>query len=125
MKKLIISLIISCFIFLFSISFTFAAPHKFRCGPKLVSIGDTSFEVFIKCGEPTASETTGAETVGRIRGRRVYMDSKDTVYTEIWYYNCGKNEFIRILTFEGGVLNSIELGGYGTGKSDCVGAEKR
>ena len=47
------------------------------------------------------------------------------IKVEKWYYNCGRHKFIQILTFKGGVLERIKLGEYGTGESDCIGAERR
>ena len=40
---------------------------------------------------------------------------------EKWYYNCGDNDFIYVLTFEGSKLKKEETEGYGKGKSDCKG----
>ena len=36
-----------------------------------------------------------------------------------WYFNCGKNDFIYVLAFEGDTLKCEETGSYGKGKSDC------
>ena len=71
-----------------------------------------------------------AGTTGRTKGRKTRKISDKTkgTYlkekkkpTEKWFYNCGENDFIYVLTFEGGILKSEETGSYGKGKSDCKG----
>lgn len=76
---------------------------------------------------------TGSKTIGKFRAEsnrrsrsKIYgVYSEETERVEKWHYNCGKGKFIYILKFRGGVLKEIERGGYGSGKSDCVGANKR
>jgi hypothetical protein len=80
------------------------------------------------CGQPSIKEATGSQTEGSYRGsirprgrgryttRGTYSETSENV--ETWYYNCGRNKFIQILTFKGGVLVDIEGGGYGSGKAD-------
>jgi len=67
-------------------------------------------EVLLKCGKPTLWEETGSAFSQKV---------------EKWYYNCGSHKFIQILRFKSGVLERIKLGGYGKGKSDCMGAARR
>jgi hypothetical protein len=68
-------------------------------------------------------ETIGTETRGRswswsdrdykdrdIR-RRLY--DENYIKVEKWFYDFGTHRLIHILTFEGGILKEIELGGYG------------
>jgi hypothetical protein len=40
---------------------------------------------------------------------------------EVWYYNCGENDFIYKLIFEDGKIANINTEGRGRGKSDCLG----
>ncbi|MCK7512258.1 MAG: DUF2845 domain-containing protein [Desulfobacterales bacterium] len=40
---------------------------------------------------------------------------------DIWYYNCGDNDYIYALTFENGILKKESTEGKGKGKSDCLG----
>lgn len=104
----------------------------------MVSVGYTTTEVIIKCGEPTWQEIIGFERVRRFReypkpsgpgdlpafGAFVEVQQK----VEKWTYNCGKNRFIQILTFRGGILKKVENGNRGVGPywtSDCVGARRR
>ena len=44
---------------------------------------------------------------------------------EEWSYNCGRNRFIHILIFRGGILETVKVAGYGSGDSDCIGLEQR
>jgi hypothetical protein len=48
--------------------------------------------------------------------------SEVSLVIERWYYDCGVHRFLKILTFQGGILKQIRDGGYGSGKSDCLGA---
>ncbi|MHC4184078.1 MAG: DUF2845 domain-containing protein, partial [Planctomycetota bacterium] len=96
-------------------------------GPNLVRAGDTTAEVLIECGSPTYKEVTRIETEKGYRETFPYGGTFGEVsqIVETWYYNCGPHRFIKILTFRGGLLKSIDTGDYGSGESDCVGAKKR
>lgn len=123
----------------------------FRCGDGFVSEGASKTKVLLECGQPTSKENAGfkKETgelaakkvkTGEKKAKRQKKDKKDKKDSkgkspvvsgeydnvskkrvEKWYYNCGDNDFIYILVFEGGVLKKEETGGYGRGKSDCQG----
>ena len=84
-----------------------SADDTFRCGSDLVSVGDTSGKVLLVCGKPSWSESVG------------YSDGLRNV--QIWYYNCGRDDFLYALHFVGGRLRRIESQGYGKGESDCRG----
>jgi len=115
------------FILLFFMGGVGTAFAGFRCGPKLVTIGDTKVEVIGKCGEPTFTEITSVVTGGSYGRNLPYGKSYDRVTqaVEKWTYNCGPHHFIKILVFRGGTLRDIETGDYGSGESDCVGAVNR
>jgi len=104
----------------------------FRCGDGFVSIGDSKTKVLLECGKPTSKEKVKIKrgrhyrTVEREKDegsdtKRVYLAKEKKKPVEKWYYNCGENDFIYVLTFEGGTLKSEETGSYGKGKSDCKG----
>lgn len=103
----------------------------FRCGDELVSIGDTKGRVLIQCGPPTHKETTSVKSRERdasyeagstLQGKtKVATRKTKTERVERWYYNCGANDFIYVLTFEGGILTAEDTEGHGRGKSDCGG----
>ena len=126
-------------IYVFSTLFFFAAWSDccaFRCGSGFASAGDSKTKVLLECGKPTSKEKAGSKKKKK-SSHKVEKESnqrqKSTHSTvrekpkplEKWYYNCGENDFIYVLTFEGGILKSEETGGYGKGKSDCQGREMR
>ncbi len=51
----------------------------FRCGSQLVSLGDRSFQVLKKCGEPVARETVGY-TIGDKNGYTGLTTACTTTY---------------------------------------------
>lgn len=69
----------------------------------------------------------GKDSTGGKDGRTVVRGEYDKVSKkriEKWYYNCGDNDFLYVLTFEGGILKKEETEGYGKGKSDCKGKDR-
>lgn len=100
-----------------------------KCGGA-VAAGDTMDEVVRKCGKPVKKEKTKskdpdatAKKAGRILDKRSnqykYRDQSKTV--EKWHYNCGKNDYIYILTFENGRYQREQTAGRGKGASQCKG----
>lgn len=69
-----------------------------RCGSQLVSVGDRSFEVLQKCGEPAFRDLVGY-SLGPYE-RREYK-------IEEWVYG-PDGGMLSILTFEGNRLRTIE-----------------
>ncbi len=86
------------------------ADDSFRCGPEIVSVGDTTGKVFTQCGAPTWKESVG------------YRDG--LMETQLWYYNCGSSDYLYVLRFVGGRLKNVESQGYGKGDSDCYGPRR-
>ena len=85
-------ILITTALFMFAGS-TQATENTFRCGQKLVHIGETKIDVLDKCGEPQLKElVSGADE------RRV----------EQWVYKRSTRQLTRILTFEGIRLVMIE-----------------
>lgn len=104
----------------------------FRCGDGFVSVGDSKAKVLSECGKPTLKEkvkvkkgryyrTVEKEKDEGSNSKHTYVAKEKKKPVEKWYYNCGADDFIYILTFEGGTLKSEETGSYGKGKSDCKG----
>ena len=96
----------------------------FRCGARLVSIGDTRREVLDKCGSPTWVDSWVEDRVFRGSGRAMIDKGRNFTYQvpvrtivqvtiEEWTYNPGPTQFIRILRFENSRLIEIETGEYG------------
>jgi len=98
-----------------------AEADGFRCGTKLVKIGDTKAEVLSKCGEPDHIEVWEVERVKKYydrpelphRPHRKPYASKVHVTVEEWLYNLGRHKFMRFLRFENGRLKHIEIGDRG------------
>ena len=112
MKKLIAIIIVAL---LLSPSVSFG----FRCGNKLVSLGDTKAAVLAKCGKPALIET---EEVREVTTSTETDDlQKITTIVETWTYDLGPDRFVKILTFEGATLTSIEDGTYGSASQGSAG----
>ena len=94
-----------CFVFLAASSLTVNVAFAFFCGNKLVSEGDTTAEVYLKCGEPFWKEEHIEKELSG--GRKVY------IVIEEWTYNFGPHKWLYHLRFENGVLKKIETLGYG------------
>jgi hypothetical protein len=82
------------------------AEDGMRCRGGLISLGATEDDVRARCGDPTTSDHR--EEIGYRRGLRI------RTVVDVWTYDRGRNELIRILTFVDGTLRTIELGDYGT-----------
>ena len=93
--KKIGSMIMMTSLFLF---FSINTLYAFRCGIHLVSIGDRSFEVFEKCGEPVSKEQIGY-TITKDKKRELKVDE--------WIYG-PKNGYYYHLIFEGNKLVEIK-----------------
>ena len=89
---------IVCFSMVFILLFgTVTGVWAFRCGTRLVSAGDKTFEVLKKCGEPLSKETVGYT----LRRDRRELEIKEWIYgpeNGVYYY----------LTFHGTDLVNIE-----------------
>jgi hypothetical protein len=89
--------------------------QAFRCGRKLVQIGDHQLDVLEKCGEPEwADERVGA------RGSRLRhpygaleIGQYEQIVIEEWIYNFGRRKFKQFLYFENGILKDIRSLDYG------------
>lgn len=75
-----------------------AQADTLRCGSQLVSVGDRSFEVERKCGEPASRDLVGY-TLGANERRELKIEE--------WVYG-PSNGVLTILTFEGNRLTRIE-----------------
>lgn len=95
----------------------------FRCGNKLVAIGDTKGEVLAKCGQPDLIEKDEMrEVLGSADEDNL---QQITTIVETWTYNLGPDRFIKILTFEGSTLTGIKDGTYGSaslGSAETISA---
>jgi hypothetical protein len=99
------------------------------CDGKLISIGDTKYEVSAKCGDPDFKDIRFEKRIKRDFFRDLFQLAKPNQYErevyreplfveeevmiEEWTYNLGPTRFIRYLTFENGKLVNISTGDYG------------
>ena len=100
-----------------------------RCGSRLVATGDTKLDVQHKCGDPSFIEGSGIiESESEIQAAEKLNDqllligrhqSSRTQPVETWHYNCGANQFSRVLTFVGPFLKKIDTAKRGFGNSGC------
>jgi len=86
-----------------------AAAEAWRCGSRLVEVGDAKASVFLKCGEPGWRERSQEE---RLVKREGIMEGTSFDH-ETWIYNSGPSEFMRYLYFENGELVRIATGERG------------
>lgn len=97
-----------------------------RCGSKLVSEGDSPYQVRTVCGSPD-SENQWVEyrTMRRWVSTPCFQDRGVVrcgyveelvvpVAVEQWFYDFGPHSLVRHLTFEQGRLLRVATGGYGT-----------
>lgn len=94
-----------------------------RCQGRVVSLGDTRYEVLSKCGPPSYAEVRYEDRLGVAGGRLYLYDPLERRYSrpwvleqviiEEWIYNFGPHSFIYHLRFENGVLDLIRTGDYG------------
>lgn len=94
-----------------------------RCQGRVVSLGDTRYEVLEKCGPPNYVEERYEDRLGIAAGRLYMYDPLEKRYSrpwvveqvviEEWTYNFGPHSLIYYLKFENGVLDRIRTGGYG------------
>ena len=67
-----------------------------RCQHDAFRIGDRTFDVLTRCGEPVYRDLRQGQTV-----------------LEVWTYDFGPHTFVRFLEFQGGRLVRIRTGSYG------------
>lgn len=98
--------------------------YGFRCGTRVISVGDSKFRVLSECGKPAYVEMWEEERILRDFYYPHYPDEENQPYREPflvkqhvtierWTYNLGVLKFIRYLTFENGTLVKIATGRHG------------
>ena len=98
--------------------------HTGNSYTELACEGDSKFDVVRKCGKPDYEEESSQVTAGqfgstREKGTKEGGFTSSTEKIEKLYFNCGQGRFIRILTFRGGTLVTIENGDRGSGDQRC------
>lgn len=87
----------------------------FRCGRKLVQVGDYKLDVLERCGEPEWADRRYGMRASRLRHPygALELDQYEEVVIDEWIYNFGPRRFKQFLQFENGVLKKIENLDYG------------
>ena len=85
-----------------------------RCDQQAFRLGDSSFDVLSRCGEPALREDkqVTSSAYGPLGAGQVVGGTAGSA-VEVWTYNFGPRNFIRHLEFVNGTLVRIETGGYG------------
>jgi hypothetical protein len=102
-----------------------ARADSLSCAGRIVSDGDSRYEVKATCGEPDdAMQRVEYRTLrgrvvgpcskasGKLRCEKTEEQVVEVVIDE-WTYDFGKNRFIEYVTFEQGKLVSVRTGSYG------------
>lgn len=94
-----------------------------RCQGRIVSLGDTRYQVMAKCGPPSFVEERYEERIRLSEDRPHVYDPGERRYLrpwvlqqvliEEWTYNFGPHSLMYYLRFENGFLNDIRTGDYG------------
>jgi hypothetical protein len=97
------------------------------CNGRIVSLGDTLYQVRSVCGEPDDAqhriETRTVRHRVRVACARdqnpsgqcdTTVERSTDVVVDDWTYDFGRQRFIRFLTFIDGRLASVHTGDYGT-----------
>lgn len=104
MKKLIYSLVA---VSMLTLSGSSWADGSFRCGNALISVGDPSAILLIKCGRPLTVDDTTRVVIDDYGHRQVIRTG------EVWTMYMGHDHFIQLVTVEGGVITHIADGPRG------------
>lgn len=127
MKKAVFSILVLPFFLVLFAGLVLALDpvDSFRCGSKLVMVGETKHEVISKCGEPAQRENvarstavkkstkkSGKNSSKKAGGKGTTVEEHSRV-DEQWTYNLGPQNFVYVLSFEGAALREIGRGGRG------------
>jgi len=97
-KKILLPILATAFWGLFFMPHNLLAlddASSLECGGGTVSPGDSEAGVRDKCGDP--------QTVTR----------EDADSPIVWFYNFGPTEFVSYVSFTNGIVERIQMGGYG------------
>jgi uncharacterized protein DUF2845 len=98
---------VACLLLVLCVS---AADASWRCGARLVGVGQTIDDVYQLCGAPT--DRTSETDYVTVRVSRDVAVTRPVVVDE-WFYNRGPKQFVRYLVFRDGILVEIDEGTYG------------
>jgi len=106
------------FLLILAAPFSAMGGSGFRCGGRIIDIGNMQDYVLHQCGQPSNIEERTEKLASNFRTRYPedqegynYIINENQI--EVWTYNLGRTQFIRYLTFRNGKLVAIKTGGYG------------
>lgn len=101
-----------------------AAAEGMSCGNRLISKGDSLYQVRSVCGEPDDAQRRVETRTERRRVRvpcrhgagqcESTVEHTSDVVVDEWTYDFGRQRFIRYLTFVDGRLYTVHTGSYGS-----------
>jgi hypothetical protein len=91
-----------------------ARPRVSTCDASLLRPGDTKADALGRCGPPAASAAWHApRTTPAVVDSTRAAPPAFIARVELWVYNLGPNQFLRLVRFEDGRVTAVETGGYG------------
>jgi len=85
-----------------------------RCDQLSFHVGDSTFEVLARCGEPALRDVAlVTRSAGGWDGGGGFETTTVSEYVEIWSYDLGPQTLTRRLTVAGGKVVRVETGSYG------------
>jgi len=85
-----------------------------RCDQLAFHVGDTTFDVLARCGEPALRDVAlVTRSAGGWDGGGAFETTTVSEYVEIWTYDLGPQSLTRRLTIAGGKVVRVETGSYG------------
>lgn len=88
-----------------------ASANALRCGNRIINEGQTSAEVLVACGQPVYRD----EWTFTIEHTGEYFAD-----TEVWYYDFGPQQLLRVVRLTEGVVRQIDTDGYGLGRKPAL-----
>ncbi|MBK9519575.1 MAG: DUF2845 domain-containing protein [Anaeromyxobacter sp.] len=85
-----------------------------RCGHLALRVGDSTFDLLARCGEPATRDVREVTRVtGGAAGGGAYEAASTTELIEVWSYDFGPQVLVRHLSVERGAVTQVGTGGYG------------
>lgn len=97
--------VLLCFLLiLLMVSFAAARAGAMNCDGGIITTGDRSSDVLVKCGTPDFKDSHQEEVVRRDGNIR----QKIFITVEEWTYDLGSNQLVRIVTIKNGTVTDIQ-----------------
>lgn len=102
--------------------------YALKCGSSLIVEEERKVDVLKKCGDPVTIDQR-VEYEGLLQEHNLYSSDHQAhyslgyeqhkpIYIEEWTYNFGPRRLMRVIYFENGVVEKIEVLGYGYREED-------